>query len=461
MSDQVLVSEQLVRAPREEVFDFFSRPENLARVTPPRLGFEILTPSPVPMRVGSLIDYRIRILGLPLYWRTLITAYEPGRLFVDEQARGPYAAWTHRHEFEDAPEGTLVRDTVRYRLPLGLPGRLAAGELVRADLDDIFRYRRKIIASVFPDAAPIPGGSPMNIVLAGGTGFIGSALVDALIARGDKVVLLTRSAAKAAGRTKAALREWDAKNPGPWRQDLDGADAVINLCGENVADGRWTLERKLALIKSRVDSTRALVEGIGAAARKPKVLINASAVGYYGGKASGECAEDAAQGSDFLAALCGQWEREALAAEKHGTRVCRARIGVVLEEGGGALSKMLLPFKLGVGGPLGSGRQAFPWIHRADAVGAILFLLGDAKASGAYNFAAPGIVTNAEFSSALGRALHRPAFLPAPAFALKIALGEMADMLLGGQRATPKRLLAAGYAFKHPTVDEALKAILA
>lgn len=301
----------------------------------------------------------------------------------------------------------------------------------------------------------------MNIVIAGGTGFIGGALTEALIARGDKPTLLTRDpeAAEARWGAKAAVSLWDGRSPEAWTKTLDGADAVIDLAGASIAEGRWTPARKLLLIKSRLDSTRALVSAISRADKRPKVLINASAVGYYGESPEAPVAENAPQGRDFLAALCGQWEREALAAEPLGVRVVLARFGVVLERGGGALEKMSLPFKLFAGGPLGSGRQGFPWIHREDAIRALLFALDEEKLSGPVNLAAPGAITNREFTKALGRALHRPAFMPAPAFALKLALGEMSGMLLGGQFAQPKKLLEAGYKFKYETADAALAAI--
>jgi len=301
----------------------------------------------------------------------------------------------------------------------------------------------------------------MKTVIAGGTGFIGAALIDALLARGDKPVVLTRDPAAAQRRWDGRIdaRLWNGRDPGPWVLAVDGADAVINLAGESVAGGRWTPERKLALIKSRLDSTRAVVAAIAAAAKKPRVLVNASAVGYYGSRPTGECAESAPQGTDFLAALCGQWEREASAAA--GTRVIAARIGVVLGTGGGALAKMLTPFKLGLGGPLGSGRQPFPWIHLDDATGALLFLLAADSVSGSVNLAAPDLRTNAEFTKSLGRALRRPAYLPAPGFAVRLALGEMSTLLLDGQRAVPGKLVDAGYAFKHPELDEALASLLA
>jgi uncharacterized protein len=301
----------------------------------------------------------------------------------------------------------------------------------------------------------------MNIVIAGGTGFVGGALTDAVIARGDKPTLLTRDpeAAQARWSSQAAVAFWDGKDDGEWAKRLDGADAVINLSGANIAAHRWTPARKLVLIKSRIDSTRALVSAVSRAANRPKVLVNASAVGFYGEAPEGTSTESSAQGRDFLAALCGQWEREALAAEPLGVRVVLARFGVVLEDGGGALAKMALPFKLFAGGPLGSGKQGFPWIHRDDVVDGVLFAVDHEPLSGAVNFAAPGATNNREFSAALGRALGRTSWAPAPAFALKLALGEMAGMLLGGQTATPKKLLEAGYRFKYETAAAALTAI--
>jgi len=304
-------------------------------------------------------------------------------------------------------------------------------------------------------------GVAKSIAVAGGTGFIGSALVDALAARGDRVILLARNAKAAKERwgAKASVAAWDGRTTGEWAKLLDGVDAVVNLAGENVAAARWTPARKLALIKSRLDATRALVAAISQAAARPKVFVSASAVGYYGAAPEGALAENAPQGRDFLAALCGQWEREALAAEPLGVRVVLPRIGVVLEKDGGALAKMSLPFKLFVGGPVGTGLQPFPWVHRDDVVGALLFALETETLTGPVNLAAPGGLSNAAFSKALGRALGRPSWAPAPAFALRLALGELAEVLLGGQTVAPRKLLDAGYRFRYSDADAALAAI--
>lgn len=298
----------------------------------------------------------------------------------------------------------------------------------------------------------------MKVVIAGGSGFLGTALIDFLLKRGDSPVVLSRSPADVQRRWDAKIeaRLWNGRDPGPWVSALDGADAVVNLSGESVAGGRWTPERKLALIRSRVDPARALVKAMGAVMDKPMAFVSASAVGYYGAAPAGECAEDAPQGSDFLAALCGQWEREAWAADKLEVRTVMLRLGVALAPEGGALAKMLTPFKLGLGGPLGSGRQPMPWIHRDDAVGAILFAIDDPSLSGPVNAVAPEPATSASFARSLGRALHRPAFIPAPGFVLRLALGEMSSLLLDGQAAVPKKLLGAGFKFRHPALDAAL-----
>lgn len=233
--------------------------------------------------------------------------------------------------------------------------------------------------------------------------------------------------------------------------------AVVHLAGEPIADERWTEARKKALYDSRILGTRTIAEWIRGRSQRPSVLITASGVGIYGDRGDEVLTEESGVGEGFLADLADHWEREAAAAESAGVRVVNLRIGVVLSKQGGALEKMRLPFKLGLGGPIGTGRQWFPWVHLDDVVGVIQWALRDPGARGAYNVAAPGIVRQADFARALGRAVGRPAFLPAPAFALKAVFGQMAEeALLGSTRAEPSRLIQAGYRFKHPDLDPAL-----
>jgi len=302
----------------------------------------------------------------------------------------------------------------------------------------------------------------MNIVVSGGTGFIGKGLLQRLLEANHRLVVLTRNpeAVKPLATGSVQVERWNAKSLGAWADRVDGADAVINLAGEPIPAKRWTKRQKARLLNSRVDATKAIVAAIDQAKRKPSVLINASAVGYYGNVESGEVTESHPKGTGFIADLVERWEQEARAAEAMGVRVVLPRTGIVLEKDGGALKKMLLPFKLFVGGPLGSGRQWLPWIHREDVAGAILFALENPNLSGPVNLAAPEPVTMKQFSSALGKALGRPSWAPVPALVLRGLFGEMAETLLTGQRVVPRKLLQFGYQFRYPTLDQALAAIL-
>jgi len=240
---------------------------------------------------------------------------------------------------------------------------------------------------------------------------------------------------------------------------MDEADAVVHLAGESIGAGRWTAGRKRQILDSRVASTQAMTAALLRAERPPRVFVQASAVGYYGSCDDRVITEEAPPGSDFLARVCQEWESASLELETRGVRRIVARTGIVLSAEGGALPRMALPFKLFAGGPAGSGRQWMPWIHLADEVGALRFLLEHEQARGPFNLTATNPVTNREFSSLLGKALHRPSLLPAPALALRLALGEMADLILTGQRAVPNRLLDLGYKFRFPDLDSALQDI--
>lgn len=299
----------------------------------------------------------------------------------------------------------------------------------------------------------------MNILVAGGTGFIGGRLLEALKRDGHAVTLLTRNAAKADCFRKIGCSILLWSDPA-WPKALESADAVINLSGEGVADARWSAARKEKILSSRVDSTRALVEAMKKAPVRPKVLVNASAVGFYGPRNDEGIDERSAAGRSFLSEVCVAWEREALKAEALGARVVLLRIGVVLGAGGGALTRMLLPFRLGLGGRLGSGEQWFPWVHVDDVVGLAREALTNTALKGPVNAVAPGSATNAEFTAALGRALHRPTIAAVPGFALKIILGEMSEMMLTGQRALPAAAQKAGYRFKYPQIKECLGEII-
>ena len=306
-----------------------------------------------------------------------------------------------------------------------------------------------------------PEAQASRIVIAGGTGMIGRALAKLLAASGSEVVVLVRRPGRTLDLPAGVRQEaWDGVKVESWAKTLEGAKAVVNLAGENLAGGRWTSQRKQLLWDSRINATTALVQAVEAATARPSVFVQGSAVGYYGPHGIEDLTESTPPGHDFLAQLCVEWEDRTRPLETLGVRRVIIRTGVVLSREEGALPRLLMPFRFFVGGPLGNGRQYFPWIHLQDEVDAIRFLIDDPGASGAFNLSAPNPLTNAEFSQVVGKVIGRPAMLPAPAFALRAALGEMATVLLDGQRAVPRHLLERGYRFQFPEAEPALRKIL-
>lgn len=303
----------------------------------------------------------------------------------------------------------------------------------------------------------------MNIVLSGGTGFIGRPLCALLCQEGHHVTLLTKrkdEAQRLCGSTVTAA-EWNGREVGAWEFCFEGADVVINLAGAPIADGRWTDARKQLLMESRVLSTRLLVDALSRCPTKPRTLVSASGIGYYGTSDDRVLDEGAARGQGFLADLCLAWEAEALRATEFGVRVVMLRTGMVLEQDGGALPKMLLPFRLFAGGPIMPGTQWVSWIHRRDHIGLIKWALTTPSVSGPVNAVAPEAVTMKQFCGLIGRVLHRPSWLPVPGFALQMALGELGTLMTTGQRINPAKALSGGYIFHYPTLEPALRAIMA
>jgi hypothetical protein len=296
----------------------------------------------------------------------------------------------------------------------------------------------------------------MRILITGGSGFVGQRLCAQLDADGHDLFVVSRSPEKVAevlpGGTDIRARIADFDDAAP--------EAIVNLAGEPIAEGRWTDAKKKRIVDSRVETTREVVELCGRLETPPKVLVSASAVGYYGDQGDRDVTEDSERNEEWLSDICVKWEAEADKAADHGVRVAIVRIGLVMDEGGGMLAKMLPAFKFGLGSKLGDGSQYMPWIHRDDLVRAFIFLLEHDECDGPFNGSAPNPVTNAEFTKKLGSHLNRPTFLPAPAPALKLAFGEMSHMLLTGAKMLPKRLQDAGFEFRYPTLDDALAEIL-
>jgi uncharacterized protein (TIGR01777 family) len=306
----------------------------------------------------------------------------------------------------------------------------------------------------------------MRVFVTGGTGLVGKRLVHYLLQRGDTVVVLTRryGPARQMFGPECQLVEGDPMQAGEWMSAVPDCDAVLHLAGENVFARRWNAAFKQMLFDSRIRSTQNVVEALR---RQPlrvdgqaKVLVNASAIGYYGPRGDEELAEDSLPGDDFLARLCIEWEKTARSVSSAGVRCAVVRVGVVLDKEGGALAKLLTPFKLFAGGPVGSGRQWMSWIHHADLVGLFLLALDNPEATGPLNGTAPNPVTNRDFSTILGRVLHRPSFVWTPGLALRMRLGEVANLITTGQKVIPKRALGLGYSYRYPSVEAALAELL-
>jgi hypothetical protein len=300
----------------------------------------------------------------------------------------------------------------------------------------------------------------MRILMSGGTGFVGSYLAARLLKDGHEVTVLVRSSEEARGVSSGvSLAQGNPTQRGPWQETIRNHDAVINLAGAPIFT-KWTDEQKRAILESRVSTTRNLVEGIETDPEKSFALFSTSAVGYYGFHGDEEITEDSPPGNDFLATVATEWEGEALKARQKGARVVITRFGIVLGAGGGALGQMIPLFKRFVGGPIGNGRQWFSWVHTQDLTEAFLFLLNHPELSGPVNVCSPNPVRNKDLAKALGETLHRPAFLPAPGFMIRLVLGEFGSVILKGQRVLPRRLLESGFVFQHPEIREALASVV-
>ena len=441
-----------IEAPAAEAFRWHARPGAFVRLSPPWNRVDVLE-ARGGIENGARLVMRLGSPPLSIEWVAVHRGYEEGRRFVDEQESGPFAAWVHEHLFEDAPSGrSVVVDRIDYTIPFGKVGELAAGALTRRRLDRLFRFRGAITAGDLARHAPYFGQAPLRIAITGASGLIGSQLAAFLTAGGHEVLRFAR------GRTaRAGEIAW---NPASGRIDheaLEGLDAVIHLAGENIAGGRWTAERKAEILASRVNGTKLLAEALSVLRNPPGVFLSASAVGYYGDRGEERVDEAALPGTGFLAQVARAWESGTEPAEAAGIRTLRMRFGVILTARGGALAKMLIPFKLGAGGPIGSGRQGFSWIALDDAIYAVHHLIRHDEIRGPVNVVAPAPATQREFAAALGTALRRPAFVPLPGSVVKRLFGQMGEeALLQGQFVEPGALRRSGFTWSAASLPEAL-----
>lgn len=450
-------------ASRARALAWHAQPGALARLLPPWDAVRVRS------REGSLRDGRVvlemRQGPVRVTWdaRHDPAGYVDDVQFVDTQASGPFADWRHVHRLDETPsdrpggsplptptpDSCTLTDEITWRLPLdplSAPGRPVVEQVLRR----MFAYRHWVTRA---DLARHRTGTAMRIAITGATGLVGSALVPFLQGGGHDVIRLVRGTPRAGGE-----HQWS-----PERGLLDAAalgplDAVIHLAGENVAGARWTPAVKARIRDSRVGPTSALARSLAALPTPPRVLISASAIGYYGARGDEPLTETSAPGQGFLPEVCQAWEAATQPAEDAGIRVVHPRFGIILDARGGALGKMTLPFRLGLGGPLGSGRQYYSWVGMEDVLGALLFALTHDAVRGPMNVTAPTPVTNAEFTRTLGRVLRRPAVLPVPAFGLSLLFGEMAEAeLLSSKRVLPAVLQQHGFTFLLPTLEQALR----
>lgn len=440
----------------EDLFRWHARPGAFERLAPPWDKVRIV------LREGGLHDgdrliFTVGGGAVRLKWEAVHEAYREGKAFTDRQVSGPFAEWVHEHLFlEDGPDRSVLEDHIRYRLPLGVLGRAVAGRRVRRRLEKTFAFRHARTAADLSRHARYPS-TPLTIAISGASGLVGRNLTAFLGGGGHRILRLTR-------RRPAEGEDAVYWNPARGEIDaakLEGIDAVVHLAGENISSGRWNAARKEAIRASRVEGTRLLASALAGLTSPPRVMVCASAIGYYGDRGEEALDENSTPGGDFLANVCREWENATRPAASDGIRVVNLRIGVVLARRGGALERMLTPFRLGLGGRIGSGRQYMSWISLDDLLGVIQFCLFTEGLSGPVNAVAPGAVTNAAFTRSLGAALNRPAILPVPTAAVRALFGEMGDaLLLSSTRVRPARLLDEGFSFLNPELDGALKAEL-
>lgn len=434
------------------VFAWHERPGALERLTPGWQAVRVLE------RHGTIHDGDRVVLELSVglwkrHWVAVHRDLEPGRQFRDVQVAGPFAHWVHTHRFIPLDEThSRLEDHIDYGLPLGMPGDLAAGPVIERMLDRLFRFRHHRTEHDLMRHQAFHHEPRLRIALTGASGLIGRQLSAFLTTAGHEVVPLVRRP------PMAHEIYWNPERQEIELARLEGLDAVIHLAGEHIGAGRWTPERKRAVLESRRQGTRVLSEALARLQRPPRVLLSASAIGYYGSREDVPLTEESGPGDGFLTEVCTAWEEGTRAAREAGIRVANLRLGVVLTGGGGALGQMLPPFKAGLGGVIGSGRQVMSWVALDDVLAAFEHALFTPELTGPVNVTSPHAVTNAEFTRILGRVLGRPIVFPLPAPAIRLLFGEMGQaLLLEGARVLPAKLLASGFRFGYPDLEDALR----
>lgn len=432
-----------------ELFAWHERPGALERLIPAWMPARVVD-STGGIRDGARVTLELPVGPASVRWEAEHVGYRAGVEFRDVQRTGPFRIWEHVHRVEplDGERSALV-DSVTYRLRLSPVGPIVGSAFVHGRVERLLRWRHALTRADLERHAAYARSPRRRVAVTGATGLLGDALVPFLRTGGHEV--------RTVGRGPRSDVRWDPARRAIDEDSLRGCDAVVHLAGEPIA-ARWTPARRRAILASRVEGTRLIAETCASMEPRPEVLVCASAIGAYGDRGDEWLDESSARGGDFLAEVVRAWEEAAEPARAAGIRVVHLRTGIVLSPAGGALQRMLTPFRLGVGGRLGAGRQWMSWVSREDVVGAVHFAIQERGVGGPVNVVAPEPVTNATFASTLGRVLHRPSLAPVPAFALRAMFGEMADgTILASQRVRPRALEAAGFRFLHPTLSSALR----
>jgi uncharacterized protein (TIGR01777 family) len=443
-----------VPVPVAELFAWHERPGAFLRLSPPWDKPEVVS-HVGGIRDGARVELRVHAGPVPTTWKLEHRDYIANQQFRDVLVEGPFTSWVHTHGFSpDGPQASVLDDHIAYELPLGGLGDAVAGGFAAGTLQRVFAYRHAVTLNDLERHAEFADRPRMRIAITGATGFIGSQLAAFLSTGGHEVLRIGRGAV----RPGVVDVSWDPHRGQLDGRALEGVDAVIHLAGASIAD-RWSDAHKRAIRDSRVEGTSLLAHTLAGLSRKPRVLLSGSAIGVYGSRGDEVLDEGSHFGTDFLADVGRAWEAATAPAERAGIRVVHLRTGIVQGAAGGALAKQAPLFKLGLGGPLGSGTQWVSPIALDDHIGATHFCLMRDDIAGPVNLVAPDAVTNATFTKVLAHVLSRPALAPAPAFALRLALGrEMADAtVLASQRVVPGALQAKGFRWRHASLEQMLR----
>jgi uncharacterized protein (TIGR01777 family) len=437
-------------------YDWHTRPGAIDRMMPPWQQVKITSPR-TELADGSIVRFELGRSPLALKWEARHENVEQGRGFADRQLSGPFRSWLHSRTFADTQDGTSrLEELIDYELPMAPISSLIAGKTIRKELERVFSYRHRTLKSDLAVQARYSSAAPLRIAISGATGLLGTALAAFLSTAGHEVLRLVRSTPTGPDEVL-----WDTEKGVLEPQKIEGIDAVVHLAGANIAGGRWSTARKAEIRRSRKEGTARLIESLTGLESPPKHFLCASAIGYYGETGTQQVDETDGPGEGFLTEVCEEWEAAADQAITFADRVLKLRFGVILSPSGGALAKMLPPFRFGAGGVIGSGKQFMSWISLDDAVAAVLHCLATPSLEGAVDIVSPNACTNRDFTKILGRVLRRPTIAPLPSPAVKLLFGEMGEaMLLGSTRVAPTRLLETGFRFSYGALEQTLRHIL-